>query len=196
MRTILSIALALFSPLAAFAGGLYPMENGGPRRENRSLSPSSLTNPLAPLWASKACLDLKDPNGNPVVMADRVAQSFLGGVRCFDRATGQRLWTWTCDPLTNVWGAPCYDPDRDRLYINCHNGDTIALDAATGSVAWYLPHSPSSFPWQYSSPLYVDGKLYVGNGGTKFLCLDPDTRAVLWEFNYVPYLGIGLHPRL
>lgn len=101
----------------------------------------------------------------------------------------ERSWTWACNDYTSLWNAPCYDPDRNRLYVGCTNGDTVALDPQNGNVLWTFDHQSNSGPVQYSSPLYVNGKIFVGNGGLGFICLDPDTRAVIWHFDFSAYFG-------
>lgn len=188
-RAFILLAL-LTAPLPAAAAGFYPMEGGNPRRENRSLNPTSITNPVKIQWAQAPTEDLGYPNHNPLILSDRVVQCFRYGIRCYDRATGSKIWTWICDTRTELYNAPCYDADRDRIYVGTYTGETLALDPATGAVLWQLPHRPSSYPWQYSSPLYAEGKLFVGNGGNQFVCLDPDTHAAVWTFDMIAYTGI------
>jgi outer membrane protein assembly factor BamB len=43
--------------------------------------------------------------------------------------------------------------------------------------------------WQYSGVVYAEGKLFVGTGGPGFRCIDPDTRATIWDFNFSTYYG-------
>jgi hypothetical protein len=70
------------------------------------------------------------------------------------------------------------------------NGATVALDPATGQPAWFFSEGTSpDFSEQYSSPVYAGGKLYLGTGGTGFVCLDPDTRQVLWRLDFKTYFG-------
>ncbi|HUO57429.1 MAG TPA: PQQ-binding-like beta-propeller repeat protein [bacterium] len=185
----LAAALWICLALPAVAGSLYPMECGDLRRENHSLSPSPLQNPIQVQWVAQPCLGLKDPISNPIILSDRVIQTFFGGLRCYDRSTGSHLWTWRCDNQTSLWNPPTYDASRNLLYQGCYNGDTLALDPSTGNVVWSYPHQPASYPGQYSGPLYAQGNLYVGNGGAGFLCLNPDTRAVNWTFDFSAYFG-------
>lgn len=190
IKRTLPLLLLLLTTLPAAAGSIYPMECGNLRRENRSLNPSPLQNPIKVSWVTPPCLDLGYPVSNPIILTDRVIQAFRYGVRCFDRTTGNRLWSWACNKKTEIFNAPCYDGGRDRVYVGFVNGDTLALSAQTGSVDWYYPHQPTNFPYQFSSPMYAGGKLYVGNGGTGFLCLDPDTRTTIWKLDFAAYFGI------
>jgi len=189
LRIATLLGLTLASPLVSLGGSLYPMEGGNLRREARNLSPSPLRMPLRVEWSTNSCLDLGSPQRSPIILSDRVIQGFFEGVRCYDRMTGQRLWSWKYEAPSQLWGAPCYDPDRDRIYVNCFNGDTIALDASTGDFLWQYYHKPYAYPAQTSSAMYAEGRLYVGNGGAGFLCLDPDTRAVLWELDFPTFFG-------
>ncbi len=189
LKHALLLTLLLTAPLPASAGSLYPMECGDLRREAHSLSPSPLHNPLQVQWMMPSSMNIGDPCNNPTILSDRVIQSYSGGLRCYDRATGKILWTWVCNPATSLWNGPCYDADRNLLYQGCTNGDTLALDPQTGNVTWTYNHQPNGYPMQYSEPLYVNGKLYVGNGGLGFLCLDPDTRNTLWHLDFGTYFG-------
>lgn len=187
-RNLLSLMiLALTAP--SWAGSLYPNECGSLRRENRNLSPSPIQGPVKIQWEMPACDDLGYSISNPIILSDRVVQAYRYGLRCYDRNTGSRLWSWACNRKTEIYNSPTYDPDRDRLYLGCVNGDTLALDPATGKVLWVKDHMPSSYPWQNSSPLYVGGKLYVGNGGQQFICLDPDTQQTLWTLDFPTYFN-------
>jgi outer membrane protein assembly factor BamB len=187
-RSLLLIGLWAAN-LPAMAGNIYPMECGDPRRDAHNLNPTPLHNPLQVQWMMPSSLNISDPVSNPTILSDRVVQTYFKGVRCYDRATGKILWTWVCNDYTSLWNAPCFDPDRNRLYVGCTNGDTVALDPQTGNVLWTFDHQSNSGPVQYSSPLYVNGKIFVGNGGLGFLCLDPDTRAIVWHFDFSAYFG-------
>src|SRR5262249_32206709 len=38
-------------------------------------------------------------------------------------------------------------------------------------------------------PTYAEGKLFTADGAKGMVCLDPDTHAVLWRFDFSTYLG-------
>jgi len=69
-----------------------------------------------------------------------------------------------------------------RLYTHTAEGQIIAVEQDTGRLLWrrYWPDVYLSF----TSPLYVDGKLLVPQGGIKrslIRCLDASTGKLLWE---------------
>ena len=187
LRLCVSAVILVCLASQAFAG-IYPCNGGNNRRENRNLAPSSITNPLNLKWESTACVNVTTPAGGPVVLADRVIQAFVHGIRCVDRATGTPLWTWPC-PDVELYYTPTYDPDRNVIYVSRMDGSTLCLSVINGNVLWYFYENDAAGVGQFSSPIYVNHKLYVGNGGAGFCCLDPDTHAVLWRFNFTTYLG-------
>ena len=69
-----------------------------------------------------------------------------------------------------------------RLYTHTAEGQIIAVEQDTGRLLWrkYWPDVYLSF----TSPLYIDGKLLVPQGGIKrslLRCLDASTGKLLWE---------------
>lgn len=174
--------------LPSFAVTIYPMNGGDPRRENHSLAPSSIANPLQVKWTSAACPNITVPAGGPVVLANRVIQAFVHGVRCVDRATGNQLWVWSC-PDVELYYTPTYDADRNVIYLCRMDGSTVCLSVLTGEVLWYFYENNAAGVGQFCSPVYVNNRLYVGNGGAGFCCLDPDTHQVIWRFDFSAYFG-------
>jgi outer membrane protein assembly factor BamB len=74
-----------------------------------------------------------------------------------------------------------------RLYTHTAEGQVIAVEQDTGRLLWrrYWPDVYLSF----TSPLYIDGKLLVPQGGLKrslMRCLDAETGELLWE---APFTG-------
>lgn len=74
-----------------------------------------------------------------------------------------------------------------RLYTHTAEGQVIAVEQDTGRLLWrrYWPDVYLSF----TSPLYIDGKLLVPQGGIKqsrMRCLDAATGELLWE---APFTG-------
>jgi len=74
-----------------------------------------------------------------------------------------------------------------RLYMHTAEGQIIALEQDTGRFLWrrYFPGVYLSF----TSPLYIDGKLIVPQGGlrqSQMRCLDAATGTLLWE---APFTG-------
>jgi len=74
-----------------------------------------------------------------------------------------------------------------RMYVHTAEGQILALEQDTGRLLWrrWWPGVYLSF----TSPLYVDGKLLVPQGGLKgsqVRCLDAATGELLWE---APFTG-------
>ena len=74
-----------------------------------------------------------------------------------------------------------------RLYMHTAEGQIIAVEQDTGRLLWrrYWPDVYLSF----TSPLYIDGKLIVPQGGLKqsqMRCLDAANGKLLWE---APFTG-------
>lgn len=74
-----------------------------------------------------------------------------------------------------------------RMYMHTAEGQIIAVEQDTGRLLWrrYWPDVYLSF----TSPLYIDGKLIVPQGGIKrsmMRCLDASTGKLLWE---TPFTG-------
>lgn len=179
------LILAALTPGLADAQALYPMESGNFERQNRALNPSSVTTDLETAWVTQPCV-LQVPVGGPLVLSDRVVQAYRNGIRCVDRETGAPLWLCHV-PGYELFNTPTYDADRDLLYVGLVNGATVCLSPSTGEVRWYHFEGLSGYPWQFSAPLYAEGRLFVGTGGTGFACLDPDTREVVWRLDFSTY---------
>lgn len=179
-RLMLSILLLFTSRVCA--GAVYTMESGDLQRHNRALAPSGLSAPLHPEWISSACVG--EPSGGPVVLEDRVIQAFRTGVRCVARNNGTALWTWPSGPVGWIWNAPVYDQARNMLYQGACNGALLWMDPNDGHVVhtFYEGCRPGNL--QYSAPLFVNDRIYCGTGGGSFVCLDPDTYAVLWRYDF------------
>ncbi|MEO2030590.1 MAG: PQQ-binding-like beta-propeller repeat protein [Planctomycetaceae bacterium] len=74
-----------------------------------------------------------------------------------------------------------------RLYMHTAEGQIIAVEQDTGRLLWrrYWPNVYLSF----TSPLYIDGRLIVPQGGlsqSQMRCLDAATGKLLWE---APFTG-------
>jgi len=115
-------------------------------------------------------------------------------------ATGARLWSY--DPkVPRQWGAnACCDVVnrgvaiwQGKVYVGTLDGRLIALDDATGKLAWeQLTIDPQ---WRYTitgAPRIVKGKVIIGNGGAEFgvrgyvSAYDAQTGKLAWRFYTVP----------
>jgi polyvinyl alcohol dehydrogenase (cytochrome) len=142
----------------------------------------------------------------PAVVGDRI---FFGGpdgtFYALNADTGATLWTFT---LTSVdpgagGGVVLNGPAvaRGKVYFGDSRGYVYALDQRTGKLRWARDTESHPFGWHTSSPLYYQGKIYIGassgenTGGTDSPCctfrghidaLDAETGAQVWRYYTVP----------
>jgi quinohemoprotein ethanol dehydrogenase len=121
-------------------------------------------------------------------------------LHAIDAATGEELWRY--DPkLPRDWirytccGTANRGPAlwKGRVYMGTIDGRLVAVDAATGKLAWEVqttdPHKPYSIT---GAPRVVKGKVIIGNGGAEFgvrgyvTAYDADTGEQAWRFYIVP----------
>ena len=133
-------------------------------------------------------------------VADGVAYTgdFGGTVYAINTTTGALVWKNTAAPgSVSIHGMAVYD---GRLFHGKSGGEVIARHTSNGSIIWRVePESnPQAFIW--SSPVYHDGKLYVGVASTQesagftstptfrgsFVRIDAATGHVDWKFYIVP----------
>src|SRR5262249_36044194 len=97
-------------------------------------------------------------------------------VHAINARTGKRLWTY--DPKVDREGAwkGCCDVGnrgvaiwKGKVYVGAYDGRLIALDAATGKVAWERDTIiDRSRPYTITgAPRVVKGNVIIGNGGAE-----------------------------
>ena len=121
-------------------------------------------------------------------------------VKAFDARTGAALWQYDpqvpgdravmacCDVVNRglaAWG--------DKLFLGTLDGRLIALDRATGAVAWSTVTVDQSKPYTITgAPRVIDGRVIIGNGGAEYgvrgyvTAYEAATGNQLWRFHTVP----------
>ena len=144
---------------------------------------------------------------SPVLAAGRLYCHFGDfGTACVDTATAQVVWA-TREVRLNHENGPGSTPVvwRNRLIVHCDGTDrqeVVALDTATGAVAWRTPRSGGlrddpQLKKAYGTPLLVsvDGRDVVVSPGADWLYgYDPETGRELWRLSY-GVLGFSTVPR-
>ncbi len=122
-------------------------------------------------------------------------------VHAVDARTGKRLWTYDpkvdrekgykgcCDVINR--GVALY---KGKVYVGAYDGRLIALDAATGKVAWEKDTLiDRSRPYTITgAPRVVKGNVIIGNGGAELgvrgyvTAYDAQTGAQKWRWFVVP----------
>ena len=122
-------------------------------------------------------------------------------VHAIDVRTGKRLWTFDpkvdreagykgcCDVVNR--GVALY---KGKVFVAAYDGRLIALDAATGKVAWEKDTIiDRKFSYTITgAPRVVKGKVIIGNGGAEYgvrgyvTAYDADTGAQKWRWFIVP----------
>jgi len=156
---------------------------------------------LGLLWS----FDLETPRGveaTPLV-ADGVmfVSRPWGGVVALDARSGEKLWSWDPGPSARLRArvACCGSVNRGvalsagRVYVGTLDGHLVALDAATGAVAWDVLTIDPDAPYTITgAPRIVAGNVIIGNGGAEFgvrgyvSAYAADTGALLWRTFTVP----------
>jgi len=121
-------------------------------------------------------------------------------VKALDAGTGRILWEF--DPKVSGEKAVevCCDVVnrgvaawKGRVYVGTLDGRLIALDAATGEVAWETQTTDPDLPYSITgAPRAFNDKIVIGNGGAEFgvrgyvTAYDAATGDELWRFYTVP----------
>jgi quinohemoprotein ethanol dehydrogenase len=121
-------------------------------------------------------------------------------VYALDAKTGRELWVY--DPqVPKRWGqyACCDVVNRGvaiwngRVYVGTLDGRLVALDAATGQLAWEKLTVDQSLPYTITgAPRVVNGRVIIGNGGAEYgvrgyvTAYDAASGEQVWRFYTVP----------
>jgi quinohemoprotein ethanol dehydrogenase len=121
-------------------------------------------------------------------------------VYALDARSGKELWHY--DPeVPKIWArnACCDAVNRgvaawgDKIFVGTLDGYLVALDRATGEVAWRVNTINREQPYTITgAPRVIKGKVMIGNGGAEFgvggyvSAYDAETGEQAWRFYTVP----------
>jgi outer membrane protein assembly factor BamB/ferredoxin len=111
----------------------------------------------------------------PAVLDDWLWVGTDEGVAALGATEGTPHWDRSLDDP--VVAAPVVDVAASRVYLATTGGDVVALEAATGDVAWTTPLDRRVL----ASPALADGTLYVGHVAGDLLAVDVETGAVVGD---------------
>lgn len=133
--------------------------------------------------------------GNRMVASAVVADGivFVGGMdgrmHAIDRNSGHARWQFPADGPISATAAVA----QGLVFFQSDANTVYALNAADGTLRWRrttgpsrayhnYPSDPDGADWDYfaSSPLYANGRIYIGSGDGRILSLDAATGAPLW----------------
>jgi quinohemoprotein ethanol dehydrogenase len=117
-----------------------------------------------------------------------------------DVRTGRSLWTHDPQVPRSAGRNACCDVVnrgvalyRGRVYVGTLDGRLLALDAASGALAWEVMTVDAAQPYTITgAPRVVKGKVIIGNGGAELgvrgyvSAYDAETGALVWRFYTVP----------
>ena len=112
-------------------------------------------------------------------------------VRAYDRATGERRWQYV-HPLPSVsFKAPHLL--NGVLYLVSLEGDTVALDAATGSVVWRRNHDANCC--STNGLAVADGVVLISRS-KGLLALDASDGHTLWRYDMPDFRLVSVRPMI
>jgi outer membrane protein assembly factor BamB len=162
----------------------WPMYCAGPEHKAWGAGPTN----LAHLWKFEADATIQ---GSPAIV-DGVCYfgTHLGTIYAIDADTATELWSFK----TNHWVKSTVAVVDGRVYTGADEGSVYCLDAATGQEIWKtwtggVMKNPIAGARTVvgadntrSSPIVLDGRVYVGALDGKLYCLDADNGNIIWDF--------------
>ena len=120
-------------------------------------------------------------------------------VKAYDAATGKPLWDYDPQvPREKLVDACCDAVNRGvavykgKVYVATLAGDLVALNAATGAVAWKVHTTDGAHMTITGAPRIAKGRVLIGNAGGEYItrgyisAYDAETGKRVWRFYTVP----------
>jgi len=122
-------------------------------------------------------------------------------VHAINAKTGEKIWTFDSQsPRSDGYRLCCDVVNRGvavykgKVYVGTPDARLIALDAATGKVAWSVDASPDrARPYTLTgAPIVIKGKVFVGGGGGEYgvrgvvSAFDAESGKLAWRWYTVP----------
>jgi outer membrane protein assembly factor BamB len=152
------------------------------RRPQRLVTESAANNAsrLKEVWRSP--LNAEALLGSPVLHNDHIFMGLMnedafrdGAVACWDASSGREIWRTRLGASVKNTVAV----HGDQVAAVTVTGEVVALDVANGNMVWNYQLGDPSMRWIFSSPLALDGHIYVGQG-SHFAALDSKTGKPKW----------------
>ncbi len=129
-------------------------------------------------------------------------EGMQNNVYAVDAASGRTLWTyeykWPEVKTFSIRGARGLAYGDGRIYMGTQNNHLVALDAKTGAEVWNI-HIEENSECECritEAPLYVKGKVFIGNAGSGYQALrghinayDAKSGTLVWHFEVIPAPG-------
>lgn len=131
-----------------------------------------------PVW--RYVISVSPLNASPVVAGNHVyighgeespGTNVQGRVVCLDAGKvekGQPALVWSKEGIVARYASPIIH--EDRLYVPDDGGDLFCMDTKTGDEIWKFRYGRGEVR---GSPVYADGKIYVGEVQAQFHILEP-----------------------
>jgi PQQ-dependent dehydrogenase (methanol/ethanol family) len=121
-------------------------------------------------------------------------------VYAIDARSGTLIWSYDPQVPKTVGANACCDVVnrgaavyKGRVYAGTLDGRLLALDAATGALAWQVQTTDTTRPYTITgAPRVVAGNVILGNGGAELgvrgyvSAYDAETGRLVWRFYTVP----------
>ena len=171
--------------------GLDASNSRSTSTENK-ISPENVST-LEKVWETK---DLKGVTSTPAVVDGEVyLGDWQGKAHSFDAGSGEEAWSTDLEapgPVVQVQGSPCVQDGA--VFLGDAAGFLYSLDQETGEINWSTRMDEHPQTDLYSSPVVVDGVVYIGVGAWETVvakkdydfrgsmaAVDAKTGEILWK---------------